>query len=253
MLSAIFETIKETIAWMNNNTVGLLMCIAAFWATRKSIGYFDKKQTEKEIALVEETYFVIIKSLDILDEVKDQSIIMDRKFLEEMKKNPKLYEVTFIDAINNGIKILDDNRKVFSDLYDYNIKIPLFLKEEQYKLPLLLTLNVYHHTKNLLNGMQSFLNTIKNGFYKDFPVQFQDMYRKFLLEDLDNCACELWECITPSDEQKKRFDEGDKNSNIEIRCIKGRNSKIITEVREKTIVYIDWLKKRVEKYKNKKG
>lgn len=249
----IFETVKEIIAWINSNMVGIFMCIATFWAARKSIGYFDKKQTEKEIALVEEAYVAVIKSLDILKEVKEQSITIDRALLEGIKQDAKLCESAFIDPINNSIKLLNDNHKVFLDLYDYHIRISLFLKKEKYTIPLLLTLNVHRHTEILLKGMQLFLNIIKDGLFKNFPEQLRNQNRNTVLENFDNFACELWENIAPSDEQKQRFDEGDKSNDIEIRCIKGRNSKIITEAREKAIVYIDWLKERVEKYKNKKG
>lgn len=127
-LQMVVAYIIDGIAWANSNMVGLLSLIGVYWAARKSMGYFKRKQAEKEMRLVEETYIDLMKALDVLEDIKSQSITMDKALIDGLRSNPVMCIGAFIDPLNDSCKILENHRNIFTKLYEYQLQMLLFLR-----------------------------------------------------------------------------------------------------------------------------
>lgn len=244
-IKIIADCVGSSIAWVNSNMIGVLSLIGAAWAACKSIGYFERKQVEKEMRLVEETYISLMKALDVLEDIKSQSITMDKKLLDGLRKNPQLCIAAFIDSLNDSYNILETHRNVFTDLYEHQLQMSLFFKDAKYTEPLLLTIAVYRHVELLLRGIKMLLGRLADAKNK-FPPEM-------LGNDCIDFASELWENITPTETQIKRFDEGDSSQDVQERTTKGRNSNAIKEARTAANVYKEWLEKQMRCYRKKQS
>lgn len=237
--------ILDFIAWINNNAVGVISLLGAFWVARKSVGYFERKQVEKEMALVENAYISLMKALDVLKSIKSQSFPMDAPLVESLRENPSGCIWAFEESLKNSYQILEKNRDVFTDLYVHQLKISLFLKDENYNFPLLSTIELYKQTELLLTGLRIFINKLQNP-------QNQNIQHR-LADDSILFASKLWEKIELTEDQKKKLKEGNASKNIYIRVAEGQNSLLIQEIHEKASVYGEWLRKQISKYRNKKS
>lgn len=198
--------------------------------------------------LIEDTYTYAIQAIDIIATIQNScSIIATRKFIESLKEYPKDYSSILLSHCTHFSKILEQNQNIFMALYNYQIKIKLFLYDNIYFFPIVDIITIHNKVKEYIEGIKLSAKALQEDKLTTFGIEEY-------IRLLDNTLVQLFDKIELNHIQKK--DEEDWNKSKETLGGIKKYKWILTDLvkcKKKLEVYPECLKNKFSKNKNKKG